>query len=163
MDHSGQKTRLSTLWQDKTLVLIFVRHLGCPLCRAHVIQMKEAYPDYQAAGAEVVIVAMGTVQEVADFRVRYALPFRFLADPERVAYRAFDLPRGGIGSVAGPSMWSRGWKALLSFGAGKVKSDPYQLPGSFVIDRAGIIRFAHYAKNSSDWASNEEHLAAIGG
>jgi peroxiredoxin len=104
---------------------------------------------------------MGTPAYAVAFRACYRLPFRCLADTERAAYRAYGLPRGGLGAVAGPAIWAAGWKALLRHGVGRVVGDPYQLPGSFVIDTAGFIRHAHRATSSADWASNDELIVVL--
>lgn len=104
---------------------------------------------------------MGTSEQAAAFRARQQLPFCCLADAERVAYQAYGLPRGTVGAVAGLGMWAAGWKALLRHGVGKVIGDPYQLPGSFVIDTRGTIRHAHRAVSSADWTSNEELIALL--
>lgn len=123
--------------------------------------MQKDYRRFQNAGGEVALVTMGTPKQAAEFRARLLLPFRCLADAARVAYRAFSLPCGGLGAVACPATWAVGLKALLSHGVGKMIGDPYQLPGSFVIDTAGIIRHAHRATTSADWASNEELIAVL--
>lgn len=125
--------------------------------------MRDAYPRLRDAGGDVALVAMGTPEQVAAFRERYGLPFRCLADADRVAYRAYGLPRGGLGAVAGPSMWAAGWRALRRHGVGRIVGDPYQLPGSFVIDTAGVIRHAHRATSSADWASNDDLIATLTG
>jgi len=123
--------------------------------------VQKDYPRFQNAGGAVALVTMGTPEQAAEFRARLQLPFRCLADAARVAYRAYGLPCGGLGAVAGPATWAVGLKALLSHGVGKMIGDPYQLPGSFVIDTAGIVRHAHRATTSADWTSNEEMIAVL--
>jgi len=123
--------------------------------------VQKDYPRFRDTGGDVALVTMGTTEQAAAFRAQQKLSFRCLADAERAAYRAYGLPRGSVGAVAGPAMWAAGWKALLRHGVGKVIGDPYQLPGSFVIDTAGIIRHAHRATTSADWASNEELIAVL--
>lgn len=161
LDHSGQPTALSSLWATRPFVLIFIRHLGCPLCRAHVVEIRDEFQQFEAADCEMAVVAMGDVASVAAFRAELKLPFRMLADLEQRAYRLFEVPRGSVNSVAGPRVWLQGLKAILSFGAGKITGDTLQLPGSFVIDRHGIIRLAHHASNSADWIPNAELLKAV--
>lgn len=160
-DETGKLVRLSQLWAERPLVLLFVRHLGCPLCREHAVSVQADHSRFEDAGADVALATMGTPEQVAAFRERYQLPFHCLSDVEGRAYRAYAVPRGRLGAVAGPAMWRRGWKALLRHGAGKVIGDPYQLPGSFVIDTTGVIRKAHRAKSSADWPPNEELIDAI--
>lgn len=160
-DDTGQSVRLSSLWHDQPLVLIFVRHLGCPLCRGELAQVRDQIQQYKDVGAEVAAITMSPVAELSPFREQFQLPFRLLSDVERAAYRAYGLQRGGLLAVAGPGMWQRGWKSLLTFGAGRVVGDPYQMSGSFVIGTDGLIRWVHYAKSSADWGETVEQIAAV--
>lgn len=123
--------------------------------------MQKDYPRFRDAGGEVALVTMGKPEQAAAFRARLQLSFRCLADPGRVAYQAYGLPRGRLGAVAGPAVWAAGWKALLSHGGGAVIGDPYQLPGSFVVDSAGVIRHAHRATTSAEWTSNDSLIAVL--
>jgi peroxiredoxin len=104
---------------------------------------------------------MATPQQAAAFRQQYELPFPVLADPQREAYQAFRLARGTLGQVAGPRMWLAGLKATLRGGVGRPSGDVWQMPGAFVIDREGIVRFAHYPSHTGDLPSHEAMLRAI--
>ena len=64
------------------------------------------------------MIGMGTVEQTAAFQQALRLPFRCLADPERIAYRAYGLRRGTLGQVAGPRMWLRGLRAIVRGGIG---------------------------------------------
>ena len=123
--------------------------------------MREEYPRFQQAGGEVAVVAMAESEQAAEFRDRYELPFRVLSDPRREAYEAFGLERGSIWSIAGPAVWAAGLKSFLRFGGGMPVGDPLQLGGSFVIDRNGVICYAHRSVTSSDRAPNDEIIAAL--
>lgn len=160
-DDLNRATRLSDLWQRQPIVLIFVRHSGCALCFEHAVVIREAYPEIQAAGAEVVLVTMDEPSRVQAFKERWKLPFLCLSDPGRTGYRAFQCPRGNWFAVAGPLMWWRATKSLLRHGAGLVRSDPWQLPGTFIIDRQGTLQFVHRSRHSADWASPDQLLGAL--
>lgn len=160
-DDQGRPIRLSGLWQKQPIVLVFVRHSGCTLCFDHAVTLREAYRDLQATGAEVVLVTMDDPQRLRDFKQRWQLPFVCLSDSQQEGYRAFQCPRGRLLSVIGPVMWWRAIKALLRHGAGVVRADPMQLPGSFVIDTHGTLRFVHRSQHSADWATPEQFLATL--
>lgn len=162
-DDSGQLVCLSELWRERPLVLVFMRHLGCPLCRAHCVELRGDYSLFEAAGAGLAVVAMADVEPLAAFKRELQLPFRMLADPQQQSYHLYGVPRGRLNAIAGPSVWWRGLKSILSFGAGRIIGDPMQLPGSFVIDQKGIIQQTHHAANSADWLSTEELLAGLSG
>ena len=123
--------------------------------------MRDEYPRFQKAGGEVAVVTMAEPEQAAAFRSRYELPFRLLADPQRQAYRAFGLQRGNVWKVAGPAIWAAGLKSFVRHGAGMPVGDPFQLAGTFVIDREGVICHVHYAANSADRPPNAELIAAL--
>lgn len=160
-DELQRPVRLSELWQRHPLALVFVRHSGCTLCRGHADALRNFYPDIQAAGGEVVLVTMNEPDKLATFKQQLELPFVCLADPKQEAYRAYQCPRGSLLSVMGPAMWGRAIQMLLRHGLGKPVGDVMQLPGSFVIDRAGILRFVHRSQNSADWASPQELIDVL--
>jgi peroxiredoxin len=160
-DQTGNLVRLSSLWQQKPLVLVFARHLGCPFCREHLMELQRDTQRYEDAGAEVAAVTMSTPADTMVFRERFQLNYRILSDVEQVAYRGYQVRRGTIGTVAGPQLWWKGLKSFLAFGTGKVAGDPLQLPGSFVISPQGRVMFAHFADNSADWASTADHLQSL--
>ena len=123
--------------------------------------VRDAYPEFQDAGGDVVVVTMGSPEQVAAFRQRLSLPFPCLADPDRQAYEAFGVPRGTINQVAGVSVWGAGIKALARGGLGKPVGDVQQLHGSFVIDRDGTIVYRRLPHNSADRPTNEELIEAL--
>jgi len=161
VDADNQPTRLATLWQQQPLVLLFLRHLGCPFCRELVADVRDQYPEFHRSGAEVAAVTMGTAQQAAQFRAGLKLPFPCLADPAREAYQAFGVPRGGVTQIVGPAVWAAGLKAALRGGAGIPIGDPLQLQGIFIIDRRGVVRYAYRATNSADRPSAAELLDAL--
>jgi peroxiredoxin len=58
-------------------------------------------------------------------------------------------------------MWGRAIKSLFKHGFGRIRGDAMQLPGSFVIDRSGVIRFANRSRQSADWATVDDLLQAV--
>ncbi len=123
--------------------------------------MREAYSAIQAAGGEAVLVTMSEPTVLHEFKQKWQLPFVCLADTKQEGYRAFRCPRGRMLDIIGPVMWWRAIKSLSRHGLGRPQGDVMQLPGSFVIDRGGTIRFAHGSQHSADWASPEELIAAL--
>lgn len=125
------------------------------MCREHVVDVRNDYARFQEAQGDVVVITMGTVDQTAAFRERNRLPFACLADPQRIAYKAFGIPRASVWQVAGPAMWAGGLKAMLRAGIGKPVGDVFQLHGTFIVDSGGVIRFLHVPKYSTDQPSND--------
>lgn len=104
----------------------------------------------------------GNPAQAAALCGQYRVEFPCLADPDLDTYRTFGLKRGSMADVVGPATWLKAAAAMRQghFG-GRVIGDVMQLPGTFIVDRAGIIRFARYAEHSGDHPSMEELIAAL--
>ena len=107
------------------------------------------------------LVTMSDPAALHEFKEKWQLPFVCLADSKQEGYQAFQCPRGGVAAIIGPAMWWQAIKSLSRNGLGRPQGDVMQLPGSFVIDRGGTIRFAHRSQHSADWASPKELISAL--
>ena len=104
----------------------------------------------------------------ADVRAqeRYArdlhMPFPLLSDADRTAYQAYGLGHGNTWAVFGTrTIWT--YVKLMARGRRfrGIQADPYQLGGDFVIDGAGVLRFAYRSREPSDRPTMERLLEAI--
>ncbi len=95
---------LASLADRGPLLLVFLRHFGCPLCQEMVADVAARRTAMGASGTTVVFVHMHPEPQAAAFFARYEVSdLQRVSDPDRTLYRAFDVPR------ARPTSW-------LSFG-----------------------------------------------
>ena len=124
--------------------------------------MRQAADKFVAAGAQVVVVTQGTPEQATKFCLERDSPFPCFADPERQAYGAFSLTKGSFNQVLGPAVVLRGiGAALQGFHTTMPVGNVMQLPGTFVIDRNGTVRLAHYSRDVADQPPNEKLLDAL--
>jgi peroxiredoxin len=129
-----------------------------------VAQLRRHEADFRRLGARVVLVGLGTTEETAAFKDQFQVPFPIIADPERRLFKAFDLKRAGAAALLSPRMALRGVSAMArGHLIGAPKGDVRQLPGVFIIDAAGRIRFSHFARDPSDHPSPDVLLQAVQG
>jgi peroxiredoxin Q/BCP len=100
-------------------------------CRVHVAQLGRLYKDFQAAGAEVLVILGDTPDRALRYSESLHTPFPVLADPERDVYKVFGLE-----------------KALLVI----------QRTASVVVDREGVIRYIKRATNPMTWLQESQEL-----
>jgi peroxiredoxin len=131
------------------------------MCREHVVDVRDDYQRFLDAGGDVAVITMGSVEQTAVFRERNRLPFVCLADPQRIAYQAYGVPRASVMQVAGPAVWAGGLKATLRAGFAKPVGDVLQLHGSFIVDGQGVIRFIHLPAHSADQPANSELIERL--
>ena len=126
------------------------------------MDLRRAADDYARANIAMAIVMMGAVEKVAAIKEKFKVPFICLADPEQETYRAFEIPRGGLLSIAGPRIWLAGLRALFRGGMGRPGPDVHQMHAAVVIDTGGIVQLVHYPRNSADHVSFQQVVAALG-
>src|SRR5215471_16381423 len=100
-------------------------------CRSHVAQLGRLYPEFQAAGADVLVILGDSPERVARYGASLHVPFPILADPTEAVYHRFGLH-----------------KALLLI----------QRTASVVVDRNGVIRYLKRATNPTTWLRESQEL-----
>jgi thioredoxin-dependent peroxiredoxin len=78
---AGETVRLSDL-RGKPVVLYFYPKDDTPGCTRQACGIRDAWGEFQKAGAEVFGISADTTASHERFKSKYALPFRLLADPE---------------------------------------------------------------------------------
>ena len=99
-----------------SVVLFFMRDFGCHTCIGHVLELTKAFAQFQARGAEVLVLGGGSVANATKLAERYKFPFPILADTDHSVYDRYGLD-----------------KVLLY----------WQKSGSFVIDPSGKVVHAN--------------------
>ncbi|MFM8292261.1 MAG: peroxiredoxin [Planctomycetia bacterium] len=113
----------ATLLGRKALVLFFYPKDNTPVCTREACGFRDAYEQFQAAGAEVVGVSSDSQASHLAFAAKHRLPFPIISDPDRRLRKLFGVPNP------------------LGFLPGRV---------TFVIDQAGVIRLVFSALLVSD-------------
>jgi peroxiredoxin len=105
-DHALLSTRtaagdtLASLAARGPLLLVFLRHFGCPLCQEMVADVAARRTAMAGSGTTVVFVHMHPEWQAAAFFARYGVSdLQRVSDPNRTLYRAFEVPR------ARPTSW----------------------------------------------------------
>ena len=118
---------------------------------------------FRAANTSVLAVSQATPTVLAKFLQHSPQPFPVVCDPDRIAYRAFDLERTSWLSFFHPvTVWE--YLSLIVRG-GKVRvpyrgEDVLQLGGDFVLDRTGNVVFEYRSRTATDRPSIAALLAA---
>jgi putative ABC transport system ATP-binding protein len=153
---TGESIQLSSLWQDKPLLLVFTRHFGCPQCKDMLDQLVKSSSELENAGLTIAAVTQGNPADALGFCRRRAPGMICLSDPKREAYHAFGLERGTVWQVALSPQVIRG--TLRAGGHGHTPElpprgqDVMQMSGTFVIGTDGRIRLPYYYENIADHA-----------
>lgn len=121
--------------------------------------MHGAREKFSEAGFNVVLVGLGTSEQAEKFRRDLSLSYPIICDPHKELYRTFDLGNATLSSIARPSVLLKGLQALSQgYRPGFGQGDVMQLPGVFLIDTEGSIRYSYFSKDPSDHPSVETLL-----
>ncbi len=152
-DAMARRSHLADLWvgTSRALVLVFLRQYGCPLCREQVAALRDRYDAFRAEGIAVAAIGQGTPQDARRFGEQLSVPFPILSDVDRSAFATYGLMDGTVEQVYSPTPGLRLAAAMLhGHLPHRTIGSVRQLPGTFVIDRNGIIRMAHPGLHAAD-------------
>ena len=134
------------------VMIVFLRHTGCPFCREAMRDVKKQRAAIEADGTRVVFVHQGPEDQYTQkvFSDEGVADLPRVSDPERTLYRAMGLKRGNLWQMFGVKVWWRSMQAVAS-GArgGKVVGDAFQMPGVFVVFKGRVVRSMTF-KSQSD-------------
>ncbi len=97
--------------------------------------MRDRYREFQERGAEVLAIAPDSLENARSYFQRSDIPFPCLPDEDRKVFRLYDVK-----------------SAMISLG---------QRPGLFVIDKEGVVRYAHLGRQQWEIPSVDETLAQL--
>ena len=142
---------LAELTEKSPMLLVLLRHEGCTFCRNAMSDIARVLPRIEAGGTRVVIGHMSSEADFAAFAERYGLSsIASVSDPERELYKGLGLRRGRLIQLLGPRVLWTWFKSTMSgHFPGKIKGDPFQLPGAFLLHHGRVVK-AHAYRDASD-------------
>ena len=94
---SGETVRLSDL-RGKPVVLYFYPKDDTPGCTMQACGIRDAWGEFQRAGAEVFGISADSQASHERFKSKYSLPFTLLADPEHTLGEPYGVAQEGKSS-----------------------------------------------------------------
>ena len=94
---AGEQVSLSAL-RGKPVVLYFYPKDDTPGCTRQACGIRDAWAEFQRAGAEVFGISADTTASHERFRSKYSLPFPLLADPEHKLAEPYGVGQEGKNS-----------------------------------------------------------------
>jgi peroxiredoxin len=156
-DLHGKDVSLSSLYTKGPVLLAFYRGGWCPYCNSEIHALTTAYPDYQKRGVTPVAVSVDTPDEEAKLKATYAIPFPVLSDSGAVMLEAFHVAK----TVQADELAKmKGFGIDLKSYSGQTHHK-IAIPALFLIDRTGVVRWAHSDPEFRVRPSTAQILAAI--
>lgn len=142
-----QGENLSTLTNQVPVMLVFLRHFGCPFCKDTLDHVAAAREKVEANGVRLVFVYMITPAHAKEYLSQWGLDdVAQISDPESILYKRFELRRGSLTELFGMKALSRFAQLLFRQGYTLTEEagDVYQMPGVFVMNEGRVTQsFIH--------------------
>jgi peroxiredoxin len=144
---TNKGNELLTLSQDRAVLLVFLRQLGCMFCREAMTELGKLRPSLEASGTQIVFVHMGPADIAEKLFKRYKLAgCEHITDPDCYYYARFGLVKGSMSQLFGLTSWVK----TLDFGIVKGHGytlpigDGFQMPGLFMVQHGKVVaEFRH--------------------
>ena len=153
----GQQVSLASLYADGPVVVTFYRGGWCPYCTRQLAEWQGREAELVEAGGRLVAITAESPDNATKTASKHNLGFDIYSDTTMAAAKAyrvyFDLDAGtktkykGFGIDLGTSNASGDWSLPA--------------PGTFVIDRGGIVRYAWADWDYKQRADADEVIAAV--
>ncbi|MBI5481857.1 MAG: AhpC/TSA family protein [Deltaproteobacteria bacterium] len=156
-DLEGRDVALADLYARGPVLLVFYRGGWCPFCNFQIRALPEGAGQFTARGITLAAVSVDRPDEGARTRALYALPFPVLSDPDLAFVEGFH-----VANRVGEAELAR----LKAFGMDLEASSGRQhrviaIPSMFLIDRGGVVRWAHSDPDYKTRPSVAQILAAL--
>ncbi len=147
--HTESGAGLLALAEASPVLLVFLRHFGCPFCRQMISDVAGLRGELETRGVRPVFVHQGTPEVAkATFDYYQAGDLERIHDPQAAIYRhpAFMLGRLSLArQMLKPAVWVGWFKGTVrKYGIREVQGDRAQLAGVFFLNGTKIVRkFIH--------------------
>lgn len=138
-DAFGNSVRLSALLAQGPVVLTFYRGAWCPYCNLQLKALKESLPHFERYDARLVAVTPQTPDRSQQQIEKDAYPFPVLSDLDDRVMKAYNLYFEVPEDLRHLYLQDFSLDIAAWNGAGRYG---LPVPGTFVIDRQGVIRAA---------------------
>lgn len=157
MDGMNNTVRLSD-YERKSLIVIFTRYVGCPVCQMDTINYAKAYSRVTEREMELIVVFQSAPEILKEYVGTKILPYIALSDVQRQSYSDYHV-KSGVGGFLSPKNIGPLLKSVRQGNRhGKFEGNEFQYPAVFVLDKNHKISFAYYGKTITDSLSIENIL-----
>ena len=158
------KQALKDLWSEKPCILLFLRRLGCMICRSYATQMEKLRPVIENKGGRVICMSFEFFGEGSDADRSFE-KYGFWNGPiytiDKSVYAELFGRKGMFDSFYGLLDMKKEAVEKAKNTPGNYKGDGFQLGGQFVVTKEGKVILDHRQKLFGDDATFEELYNAI--
>jgi len=158
LNYKGEKVKLSNLYKNGPVVLIFYRGGWCYYCNIQLRELQASLDDFKKYSATLVALSVDKVVKSAESVKEKRLDFEVISNPEGDILEAYDL----IYKV--PDELNKKYKEKynIDLEAASGRTDHViAIPATYIIDTSGTIVFAYANKDYKIRTSVKEILQEL--
>lgn len=156
-DRAGKTVQLADFWKKGWVLLVFYRGGWCPHRNFQVRELTRALPELDKRAVTPVLISVDRVAEAAKTSATYEIPYPVLSDPELVVHRGFRV----LQQVDDATLAKCRDFGIDLEGSSGQKHHTIAVPSLSLVDKEGIVRFAHADRDYKVRPSTAQILAAI--
>ncbi|XP_053724958.1 prostamide/prostaglandin F synthase isoform X1 [Synchiropus splendidus] len=163
---TGQNVELGSLWQDRPVVLFFLRRFGCQVCRWMASEVSKLEPDLRANG--VSLVGIGPEEfGMKEFKDGGFFKGSIYVDEHKKCYKDLGFKRYSALSVVPAALGKKvrdvAAKANAEGISGNFSGDLLQSGGMLIVAKGGEKVLLHFIQDSpGDHVALEDISKALG-
>jgi len=138
--YRGNAVRLSDLYRNGPVVLIFYRGAWCPYCNLHLRAFQQRFNDFKALGATILVVSVDKPEYSTKTVQDDALGFKVISDPGTEILEKYNVIYHVSDELA--EKYLNEYKIDLEKHSGR-KDHVIAIPATYVIDKTGKIVFGY--------------------
>jgi peroxiredoxin len=156
---NGKRVSLSDYYEEGPLVLTFYRGGWCPYCMLELDAYQKMLGKFKKAGAKVLAVSPDSIKEATKTKGKRNLEFDVVTDPENRAAKLF-----GLAFKVDPGTLKIYQKFGINLKASQGNdNNELPMPGTYIIDKTGKIRYSFVDPDYTKRADPEEVLEVLRG
>lgn len=156
-DVHGKTVSLASLTAKGPVLVVFYRGGWCPYCNMQIHELSRRAPDFEKLGVQLVAISVDKPDKAAVTQASWTIPFPVLSDPDAKVHAAWNV----VHVVPSPV-----FEKLKAFGmdieawSGR-KHHKIAIPSVFLVDKEGVVRWAHAERDYKVRPSVDQVLSAI--
>jgi hypothetical protein len=155
----GSAVALGSLWADRPILLVMMRHFGCIFCKEQAGELTKLAGRIHAAGGELVILGNGLPEHAAWFVEDYHVTTPVFTDPDLVSQRMVGArSRGRLDPrvlLRAGDAFRKGYRQTKTMGPAT------RLGGVFVLTPEGEMPFRYLSAFAGDHPKPEIAVQAL--
>jgi peroxiredoxin len=157
-----------SLWLSKAdcpVVLVFLRYLGCTVCRESLRMLAEKYLSIISTGAELWVVVPSAPEVAKQYVIDHKLPFSLVADPTRSLYKEYQVEEDKVlldtlRHISSQQLLSVG-KLLVQHGHGLPEGSERQKMAFFIFTDDQKLHYTYRASSILESLPIEDLMRAV--